>query len=360
MEGLVIKNVEVIRDGKVVEDKPKPPELEAVKAEIANLAQAAKEQPPTPTAEELLAKLKAVGRKKVAIVGFTPSRDQAPYANPDFEIWALNDLFEAIPRCDRLFQIHLRQAVDTYSTRGEHASYIERLRSLKVPIYMIEKYPDIPNSIRYPLEQMLELYGPYFTNTISYMIALATYEGFEEIHIYGVDMAVGTEYAQQRPSCEYHIGIAKGKGIRIFIPHQSDLLKSRFLYGFQEDEEIAFNKKCSSSVVMMQDRLNQTIKAEQMVHDAYCRYDGGIQVLDGIIDKVKDEATLTQLKNTKIAMEKDRAKREEQGRQAHEVRCKYEGAIQAVQEIQKTWATCLDNPGPMDIVTGENCPGRTS
>ena len=79
-------------------------------------------------------------RTRVAIVGFTPSRELAPYQNPDYEIWALNDLFEGIPRCDRLFQIHSRRDIDTHTTRGEKASYIERLRKLDYPIYMIEAH----------------------------------------------------------------------------------------------------------------------------------------------------------------------------------------------------------------------------
>ena len=50
------------------------------------------------------------------------------------------------------------------------------------------------------------------------MIALAIYEDFDIIHVYGVDMAVCGEYEQQRPSCEFFCGIAKGKGIELYIP----------------------------------------------------------------------------------------------------------------------------------------------
>jgi hypothetical protein len=360
VEGFVLKNVEVVRDGKVVEDKPDLKALEAIKAEISQkppVVAPVKEASP-PTAEEMLAQLKAKKRTRVAIVGFTPSRDQAPYKNPDYEIWALNDLFEAIPRADRIFQIHSRQSIDTYTTRGEHASYIDRLRSLPVPIYMVEAYPDIPNSIAYPIDEMVKKYGPYFTNTISYMIALAVEEGFKEIHIYGVDMAVGVEYIAQRPSCEYHIGIAIGRGIKVFIPHQSDLLKSRFLYGFQEDEEIAFSKKCDASIKMMTDRLNGAIRQENSVTENFFRYDGGIQVVGEVIKKCKDEPTLQQLQKIMADMQRDKQTREDQIKQIHEIVCKYQGAIQAVQEIQKTWSTCLEMPAPMDVVTGEGCPKR--
>ena len=46
--------------------------------------------------------------------------------------------------------------------------------------------------------------------------------------MYGVDMAQDTllaaEYSEQRPSCEYFIGLAEGAGIRVDIPGGSDLL----------------------------------------------------------------------------------------------------------------------------------------
>lgn len=339
---LTIKNVEVI------------PATVAMAGASTVAAEPAPE-PSRPTPEEMLAKLKAMGRSRVAIVGFTPSRADAPYQNSDYEIWALNDLFEAIPRCDRLFQIHSRQSIDTYTTRGERATYIERLRELPVPIYMIEKQKDIPNSVAYPLSEIIAEFGNYFTNSISFMIALAIHEGFEEIHIYGVDMAVGAEYIAQRPSCEHIIGWAQGKGIRVFIPHQSDLLKSRFLYGFQEDEENAFNRKCDASVKMMGERLQGAQNQEIAVHDAAMKYEGGIQVLAGVIAQCADEATLAKLKNTQAQMVKDRDTRFEQIKQIHEIVNKYQGAIQAIGEIGKTWATCLTHPDPMDIVTGEGC-----
>ena len=63
------------------------------------------------------------------------------------------------------------------------------------------------------------------------MIAMAIYEGFDVIHLYGVDMAVGSEYEKQRPSCEFWMGVAKELGIKLYIPDQSDLLKCLCVYG---------------------------------------------------------------------------------------------------------------------------------
>ena len=68
-------------------------------------------------------------------------------------------------------------------------------------------------------------------------------EGATEIAIYGVDMAVGghdpnAEYSHQRPSCEYMIGVARGIGIKTYVPAKSDLLKVRQLYGFQPETDL--------------------------------------------------------------------------------------------------------------------------
>ncbi len=43
-----------------------------------------------------------------------------------------------------------------------------------------------------------------------------------------------SEYAHQRPSAEFFLGVAFGRGIELHIPPGSDLLKATHLYGFEE------------------------------------------------------------------------------------------------------------------------------
>ena len=65
-----------------------------------------------------------------------------------------------------------------------------------------------------------------------------------ELHVYGVDMATGGEYAAQRPSCEYLLGIAHARGIKTEVPVETTLLDacvpaSEKPYGYDsEDVEI--------------------------------------------------------------------------------------------------------------------------
>ena len=98
---------------------------------------------------------------------------------------------------------------------------------------MQDHYDDIPPSVRYPKEFVEAAAGDYQTSSISWMIGLAIAEsfrnvegGFREIHVYGVDMAQDTEWSEQRPACEYLLGMAHGMGIKTSVPQTSDLLKA--------------------------------------------------------------------------------------------------------------------------------------
>lgn len=138
-------------------------------------------------------------RKKVAIVGFASSsmREVMPlFEDPDFEIWSINQLYMAFPEITkhttRWFQIHARKNYDAAMRDHKHSEWMGLQRSF--PIYMQEIEDDIPMSVKFPLGSILNALGDYFTNSISWELALAIYEGFEEIHVYGVDMAQDDEY----------------------------------------------------------------------------------------------------------------------------------------------------------------------
>lgn len=211
--------------------------------------------------------------KKVAIVGYTTTRNQAPYNDEAFEIWGLNDLYKHIPKYDRWFQLHTpeevnRTAAETKGGRDAWGAQVATLQSMSCPIYMQDQYAEIPRSVKYPLNEIIKYFSgsfvnpkraQYFTNSISYMIALAIYEGVEELHIYGVDMATNTggEYAQQRPSCEFWLGVAAGRGIKLHIPDEADLLKTRFLYGYEDEQKHAFEVKIDSLMKDLQAKKAQ-------------------------------------------------------------------------------------------------------
>jgi len=206
-------------------------------------------------------------KDKVCIMGCSDSKSLAPLKDPNFEFWGVNNLFLSLPNVPwtRWFEIHeitfdgmnfLRRGKPVF--RGLSVNkYLEQISQIQCPVYMQQKWPSIQNSIVYPVQKVIKQFGRYFTNTISWEIALALFEGFKEIYIYGVDMAVGSEYAHQRPSCEYFIGIARGMGVNVVLPDEADLLKTRFLYGFEQQKETAFTKKIKHAILSMQQRRQQ-------------------------------------------------------------------------------------------------------
>lgn len=203
-------------------------------------------------------------KKKVAIVGFAPSWKEAPFENEEFEIWTLNEFYMMVEqnpdmkektRVDRWFEIHSLERPP--KNKPEH---LEFLKNLTIPLYTLKDYDFLPNAVSFPFDGICEWFKlrghigyRYFTNSISWMLGFAITEGFEEIHIYGVDMAMdkdangNDEYGFQKPSCEYFLGVAE-KYAKVYIPESSDLLMCTVRYAVDSDNEryVYLKKQISS------------------------------------------------------------------------------------------------------------------
>lgn len=142
--------------------------------------------------------------KKLAIVGTaTSSVHLAPYNNPDYEIWGLNGVYSLvdypnITNFTRWFEVHLMKDIEALSNDTKHAygmDYMDWLQKSTIPVYMVDRFEEVPMSVKYPLGEILNRFPrAYFNNTISWMIALAIYEGYTDISVFGVDMATNSEY----------------------------------------------------------------------------------------------------------------------------------------------------------------------
>jgi hypothetical protein len=147
--------------------------------------------------------------------------------------------WDPLPVTHRIFELHqnFRMFLGTQE-EGDH--HVGGMRMAKVPVYMLDPQPDIPKSVRYPMEEVTKLIGktakgtPYLESSIAYMVALAMLERVDRIGIWGVDLHCDSEYAYQRPNLEYLIGMARGMGIKVFVPPQSALLTHQMgvPYGF--------------------------------------------------------------------------------------------------------------------------------
>lgn len=145
--------------------------------------------------------------KKLAILGKLPTKFKAPFNDNNYHIWGFNYHadFKRIKRYTAWFDIH------AYNP-NPIADYTRQ---------------------NFPFKECEEILGgQYFNNTVSYLIAFAILQGYEEIELYGMRFKAGHEI---RRDGEYQnvrelIFFARGKGIKITAPYD-DLLKEYPLYG---------------------------------------------------------------------------------------------------------------------------------
>ena len=229
--------------------------------------------------------------KKIAIVGYTASKSEAPWGVDGWEIWVVNNLWKHCPdKWHRLYDLHpMKEIVKD----REHDAFLQGQPQKHItgsdialgtrPVYTFAPLPEWKTAQKFPRETINDALGRYFTNSISWMIAHALMEmkaeaevfataGLEhfkeeasapaarklyettelgltialqndymarcELHVYGVDLATGGEYSAQRPSCEWMLGIAQGMGVKLHIPLSSDLLKLASMYGAEDDSAL--------------------------------------------------------------------------------------------------------------------------
>ena len=176
-----------------------------------------------------------VKRKKLIILGTATNYGNAPYDDPDYEIWAVSSLL-TLPkakRVDVVFELH----PERYWKKPE---VLEVLNKFSGPVVMQDHYDEVPNSVKYPLDEVhkvfyMETMGEHLcvTNTISFMMALAYIQGYRHIETFGMYMEHKTEYGYQRPNCEFFVGFLHAKGVDVFI-HGGEVLKAKFTYAFDE------------------------------------------------------------------------------------------------------------------------------
>jgi hypothetical protein len=175
--------------------------------------------------------------KKIALIGSAPSSVAlAPYNDPSWQIWACSPGARPYAkRVDAWFEMHLWEPEQPWFS----PEYIDFMAKLPVPVYMLHPIKEIPGSVAYPKDEIMQRYGVgavwFYTSSLSWMFALAIASGAEEIGLWGVDMSAAEEvYTHQRAGCHYWIGRAMEMGIKVIVPQQSDLMRPAPLYGFCE------------------------------------------------------------------------------------------------------------------------------
>ena len=151
------------------------------------------------------------------------------------EVWTLAYLHDEIPEATRFFEIHRKHELSPRRW--------DICRSIRhAPIYMVQRFDDIPCSNAYPLSNVSrQLFGNLyidhgpaepFGSTFDYMLGLAIVNNWHRINVFGFDMSTNTEYFYQRPGAHLLIGVALGRGMEVYIAPGSKLIDNR-RYGYE-------------------------------------------------------------------------------------------------------------------------------
>jgi len=186
-----------------------------------------------------------------AIIGFASNtRGKAPWNNPDISLFGLNeeysfDWWKQKPESTAgWFQIHKRESFMRPNNTNDpgHADWLRKKHPF--PIFMQDKYDDIPSSVKFPLDKIIKQFGTYWTSTLAYAVAFAYVQGYKRVELYGFEMASDSEYWGQRANAAYIIGKARGMGMDVYVPPISNLLTGiRYAYennliGARQDLEV--------------------------------------------------------------------------------------------------------------------------
>lgn len=222
-------------------------------------------------------------RKKVAFVGFASnSIHMVPWDDPEFEIWGMNQgAMNFKRRADRWFEMHLPEATPDI----RDPNYMEWLKNLTIPVYMIDLYDYAPTSLRYPIEDAIRYAGrDYFMSSVAFMCALAGMEGFEEVHLYGINLAIGDEYFYEKPNAEWWLGKLEASGIKVHIPRASSLLKQVKRYGYEIDARPSQSWKIllQSRIAAYKTEIEKRQAEANMYLGALREAEGLIQIAEGM------------------------------------------------------------------------------
>ena len=212
---------------------------------------------------------------KLCIIGTANSWDKAPYNDESFDFWGLNGLHGFTdqaglsPRFTMWFQIHKKDRV------WEQPHHLSWLKNCPLPIIMQDHYKEIPTSIRYPKEEIQEKYRPYFESSFAWMFTLAMEMGYKEIQVFGVHVSAESEYVLQRPNVEYLLGLAEGKGIKIYVPPEADILQSRIIYGYQDKKGVL--EKIDHEIEQLEKRKNEIAQKKQQLALFEAKLEGALE-----------------------------------------------------------------------------------
>jgi len=189
----------------------------------------------------------------VVIVGKAGGHNVAPWLEPGWEFWGLNEQFSGtfgsppLLLYDRWFQLHPPAYLERHYRRGLDDLNLLWSRKWGIPCYLDRVYPGIPDSVAFPKAEVEALtpLGWYHASSMDWMLAFAIHEGFKKIILAGISVSTypvtDREPLSARAALEYWAGVAHGRGIELEVlgpkGHLFEILhmavhRSKLQYGF--------------------------------------------------------------------------------------------------------------------------------
>jgi len=146
---------------------------------------------------------------KIAIVGTSSHRDLKPSSADGWDVWGMNKTynFPTLSEYTLWFDLHdLDEMYGDSEQSIEPGEYVDWLKDEKRAIPVI-LFPDqitehhIPNAQPFHTGPLVERFGSYFTNSVSWMIAYAITLKPDIIGVYGVDMELRHEHGWEPSVC---------------------------------------------------------------------------------------------------------------------------------------------------------------
>lgn len=176
--------------------------------------------------------------------GKQPAYPPAPHLQEEWELWGCSPgAYGAVPRFTRWFELHRWEPGKPWFS----PEYCQFMREFKGPVYTGGPVPELPSHMVYPIDDVETEFSSYFlSSSLSLMAALAILVIDEArkqpghnpdedvIGFFGVDMSATEEYGYQRAGCQHFILTALERGIGVYVPPESDLLRPIPVYGLSE------------------------------------------------------------------------------------------------------------------------------
>ena len=187
--------------------------------------------------------------------------------DPDDNFW--------VKRWDAVIELHPPESY-TSPNYGDAGQWEWLQQDHGKPIYMQEADPAVPNAVEYPLDEINDAlmskltwkgYKVYsYKSTAAYAIALAIFQGYEQIDIYGIEMEHSSEYHSQQPNFAMWVGVALGRGVKVDM-HCSRGLFDGPLYAYEITPEIRIHRYLEGLGIQKADIDKQSamIEGAQMV-----------------------------------------------------------------------------------------------